>query len=281
MRSLLWVLVVASLLFGGCAAGRVGIGSPGGFERQSDKARVGFAEMLAGLRGNQIVFIGELHDEPRHHQLQLKIIKALHESGVRIALAFEMFRGESQPLLDQWVAGKISVLDFMQVYGNNWTLPWELYDSLFLYARNNAIPMLALNAPDQVMQKVYRLGMTGLGAEDLRLLPPNVTCTIDDAYLEFIRHNYVWHTTDEQMFYRFSEAQQLRDKVMANRVVNFIRRNPGRMVVVISGVGHSLRRGVPNEAAKLAPLRMRVVIPKLIGIAADPLGDGGADYVEM
>jgi uncharacterized iron-regulated protein len=275
------IMVFLFLLLAGCATGKAGVGTSGGFERQTDGARVSFAEMVADLRGNQIIFVGELHNEPRHHRLQLEIIKALHGSGVRIALAFEMFKGESQPLLDRWIAGKMDLLDFMAVYRENWTLPWELYDSLFLYARNNRIPMLALNASDMVMQKAYRMGMSGLGPEELRLLPPNVTCTIDDAYLEFIRRNYVWHTTDEAMFYRFSEAQQLRDKVMAYRIVNFIRQKPDRVVVVLSGVGHSLRRGVPNEAAKLAPLRMKIVIPKLSGVAADPLKDGGADYVEM
>lgn len=273
------MLLLSALLMAGCAAGRVN-GDSGGFERQSDKVRVSFAELVSELRENQIVFIGELHNERRHHQLQLDIVQALHRSGAKLALGFEMFKGESQPLLDRWVAGKMDLTDFMAVYRDNWTLPWELYSPLFLYARNNGIPMLALNAPDPIMQKVYRFGMSGLTSGDLALLPPNVTCSVDDAYLEFIRRNYVWHTTDEAMFYRFSEAQQLRDKVMAYRIVDSLRKQPDRMVVVIAGVGHSLWRGIPNETAKLAPFRMRSVIPRLSGVAAEPLSDGGADYLE-
>jgi len=269
------------LLFAGCATGRGGeAGMPlAPFERVSDGQRIGFQTMLGELAQARLLFIGELHDNREHHRLQLETIKALHRSGVRIAIGLEMFRVESQQYLDHWVAGKLDVLTFMEIYRDNWTIPWELYDSIFLYARNNGIPLIGLNAPRKIMQKVYRQGFAALTPEERGELPPDVTCRVDKPYMDFVRRNFVMHSPDPTMFIHFCEAQLLRNKVMADRLVSYLAKEPERVVVVLAGVGHAMRRGVPDEVEGLRPLQMRIVMPLLHEAAAEPLDKGDADYV--
>lgn len=274
-------LIPLVLLLAGCTIGWGGqAGMPvAPFERVSDGQRVGFQAMLGDLAQARLIFIGELHDNREHHRLQLETIKALHRSGVRITIGLEMFRVESQQYLDRWVAGKLDLQSFMEIYRDNWTIPWELYDSIFLYARNNGIPLIGLNAPREIMQKVYRLGFAALTPEERGQLPPDVTCRVDKPYMDFVRRNFVLHTADPTMFFRFCEAQLLRNKVMANRLVSYLEKKPDRVVVVLAGVGHAMRRGVPDEVERLRPLTIRVVMPKLHEAAAEPLEKRDADYM--
>jgi uncharacterized iron-regulated protein len=270
--------VTIFLLSAGCiSAGKVVPGAP--FQRVADNRQVGFHEMLADFRGSRVVFIGELHDNPDHHQLQLEVINWLHRSGAKIAIALEMFRAEEQLQLDSWVNGSLGILEFMDVYRRNWTLPWGLYDSIFLYARNNGIPLIAMNAPDKVMQKVYRQGFQALTAEERRLLPSEVTCSVDKPYMNFVRRNFVWHSSDEATFIHFCEAQLLRNKFMAHHLSAYLDRNPGEIVVVVTGVGHAMRRGIPDELAELKPVKMKILMPPLHELAAESLQKGDADYL--
>ncbi|WP_041970784.1 ChaN family lipoprotein [Geobacter sp. OR-1] len=258
-------------------SGRVAPEAP--FERAADGRRIGFHEMLTDLRTSRVVFIGELHDNPSHHQLQLEIIKWLHRSGAKITVALEMFRAQNQGYLNMWINGDLGVLEFMNQYRNNWTLPWELYDSIFLYARNSGIPLLALNAPDNIMQKVYRQGFKALTQEEKRFLPPDVSCSVDKPYMNFIRRNFVWHSNDEATFIHFCEAQQLRNKFMAYTLSDYLDRNPDRVVVVVTGVGHAMRRGIPDELASIKPMQVKIVMPFLHELAAESLQKGDADYL--
>ena len=67
--------------------------------RLRDGKVVGIDTVLADLKGVDMVFIGENHDDMSHHQAQRDIIAALHESGRDLAIGMEMFRADGQPAL--------------------------------------------------------------------------------------------------------------------------------------------------------------------------------------
>lgn len=251
----------------------------GEITRIADGKPIGFAGMIEELKGSSIVFIGEIHDSREHHQLQLDVIKALHKGGTPLSIALEMFDSDSQPALDQWVAGKMELLDFVQVYRQNWTIPWPMYDSILLYARNNGIPLVALNVPRNIVQKVYRNGVSSLTAEEKKVLPPDITCRIDAPYMKFIKGIYAGHLTEGSSLEYFCEAQLLRNKTMAWRLMDYLKKNPQRLVVVITGVGHAMKRGVPEEIPKESGLRWRVIIPQLSEPAMDTLKGSDMDYL--
>lgn len=276
---ILLAILINCCTLAGCMTGvRKGEAVPP-FERVADGRRMWFPEMLSDLRTSRAVFIGEIHNIPAHHQLQLEVIKGLHNSGVKIAIALEMFRAESQQGLDMWVNGNMGLMEFMALYRDNWTLPWETYDSIFLFARNNRIPLIAMNAPDRIMKKVYRQGFEALSAEDRRYLPSGVTCSVDKPYMNFVRRNFVWHTTDETAFTYFCEAQLLRNKMMAHHISQYLDRNPSSQVVVVTGVGHAMRRGIPDELEEINPVKVKILMPHLDELAAESLQKGDADYL--
>jgi len=87
--------------------------------------------VLPDFKESRIILVGERHTEIAHHQAQLAVIRELHEGGASVAVGLEMFRGESQEVLDQWIAGRMSREDFQKAYLENWSFPWPLYSMIF------------------------------------------------------------------------------------------------------------------------------------------------------
>ena len=66
------------------------------------------AQMLAVAGDARIVYVGETHDNPASHRLELQVLQALAERYPgRVALGMEMFVRSQQPALDRWVAGRV------------------------------------------------------------------------------------------------------------------------------------------------------------------------------
>ncbi|GFE57689.1 ChaN family lipoprotein [Geobacter sp. AOG1] len=248
------------------------------FERVRDGKTVDFDAMVGDLKGAKAVFIGEVHDKREHHNLQLDVIKALQQRGIPVAIGVEMFSFDQQPLLDRWVAGEITLPDFVRAYQQSWNIPWAMYDDIFLYARNNRIPLVALDVPREIAMMVSRDGFASLPPAARKLIPTVVSCRIDAPYMEFIRRAFENHGNGTQQFMHFCEAQQLRNQTMAWYLLSYHQREPQRLVVVLTGVGHAMKRGIPYEIQQLAPLPVKVVIPRLTAGARKSLDDSDADY---
>ena len=64
--------------------------------------------MLDQALRNQIVFVGETHDNPASHRLEIEVLQALQLNNPgHITLAMEMFTPSQQQILDSWVNGEM------------------------------------------------------------------------------------------------------------------------------------------------------------------------------
>ena len=52
---------------------------------------VSLDELFADLSSARIVFVGEKHTDPVHHEIQLKVIKELYKTNPDLAVGMEMF----------------------------------------------------------------------------------------------------------------------------------------------------------------------------------------------
>jgi len=260
-----------------------GIAPFGGIFRVSDRTTIPFGTMIDEAVRSDIIVIGELHDVQQHHDTQLAVIKALHEADTPLFIAMEMFRANSQKDLDAWTGGALPQDRFLSVYYRNWTMPWPLYGRILLYAREHGIPVIGLNIPDRIVDTVARRGFAALTSEERGQIPPGISCTVDTRYMAFIRRAYAGHgMRDERSFQNFCEAQMLRDKAMAMHLLDALRANPGKKAVVMAGVGHAWRRGIPEQASLLSQYRSRVILPVLPGQAAsESVTLEDADYLVL
>jgi len=248
--------------------------------RLSDRKIISFGQMIEDLKKTRLVFVGEIHNQEFHHRQQTAIIKALHDSGIRVAVGFEMFTAESQDDLNGWVNGRLPLGDFVKIYYKNWGMPWPLYRDILLYIQENRVPAVGLNIPPGISEKVAAHGFSSLTPGEIGKLPPGISCTVDDRYMEFIRRAYSTHR-DSKEFVHFCEAQVLWDKTMAWNLVEFIRNNGTGTVVVLAGTGHAWKRGIPDQVRILSDKTdYKVILPEVPDyIEPNNITSEDADYI--
>jgi uncharacterized iron-regulated protein len=247
--------------------------------RVSDGKIIDFSQMIEDIKGTDLIFVGEVHDSMKHHKTQLNIIKALHTAKVPVAIGLEMFRADSQKELDRWVEGMMPLGEFIAVYNGNWSMPWPWYMNIFKYARHYGIPMIGLNVSGDITEKVARRGFESLTREELRQLPPDLRLDVDDEYRAHVRKIYEGHP-GEGSFDNFCKAQLIWDTAMAHHLLNFLKKNPGRTVVVLAGADHAGGRGIPDQIRKRSAYRYKIILPEMPGrIERETATARDADYL--
>ena len=223
---------------------------------------VGFIDLIDELASMRVVFVGELHDRLDHHLNQLEIICHLRERDPDLAVAMEFFQQPSQSHLDAFVEGRIDEASMLREteYYQRWGIDYRLYRPIMRYARENGIPLVALNLPSELTGKVGRTGIEGLSETERAELPSRLD-EVDEDYRARIKAVYESHPVREHGdFQTFLEVQLLWDEGMAAELDQYLNAHPRRRVVVLAGVGHALRSGIPGRLSKRNPARSAIVL---------------------
>ena len=281
-RNWLKILFVAVLLQISCSAD-VFSSEQRSVLRLHDGNIISFAQMIQELKNTDIVFIGETHNVPSHHVLQLQVIQELHKLKISESVGFEMFWADSQDDLNRWIAGTMPLEDFLEVYYKNWSFPWPLYRDIMLYVRDNKIPAVGLNVTPAITKKISRHGFSSLTEEEMRKLPPETGCVVNEQYMNFIRRAYAMHGHKGKQFLYFCQAQLLWDQVMAYNIIKHIQDNPENIMIVLAGNGHAWKSGIPAQVRLDAQqTSMKVVLPEVPGhIDSKTIRDDDADYIVL
>jgi len=244
----------------------------------SARQDVSFVQMIDDIRASKVILVGETHHEMSHHELQFEVIAALRERGIPLAIGLEMFPTEGQRQLDRWIEGKMIEKSFKWVYDQYWSEDWLLYRDIFIYARDNHIPLVALNVSKQAIGKVMQQGFASLDPADRKNLPPDVTCVLNTQYTEFLRKVYMRHVHSEKSFIFFCEAQTLFNNGMAWNIANYLKANPTRTVVALAGVWHVVKNGIPEQLQRYIDASFKVIVPELPGFSVMNATSRDADY---
>ncbi len=240
-----------------------------------------FSRMISDVKKANFIFVGEIHDNPDNHIQELDIIRAFHESKVRLTIGLEMFRANSQKALNEWVQGRMSLAEFLPIYLDNWHVEWPMYRDIFIYARVNRIPLVGLNIPGNIATAVARGGFASLTEKERKQLPQGIACDVDSTYMEYIRKAYADHPQHvDKQFLNFCEAQMVWDKSMAANLIAYRNQHPSQTVVVLAGVGHAWRRGIPGQIVRGSKFSVMSVLPLVPGqIEADSVTLDDTDYI--
>ena len=244
----------------------------------SERVEVSKEALIEDLRRVQVIFMGEFHDHVGHHEAQLAVIEALDDDERPLAIGLEMFRRDSQEDLDVWTANKMPLLEFVEVYNQNWSM-WPEYSKIFMYARNQEVKMVGLNIPRNITRKVASTGFKSLSSEE-RLLLGNVQCEVDPTYGRYIRQAMGGYGGHGEQYLYFCEAQLLWDTMMARNLIDFLKENPDYRVVVMAGSGHAWKFGIPRQLVEQSDISYRVVLPEIIGrVDRESVTKDIADYL--
>ena len=196
----------------------------------------------------KIFYVGEMHTNFAHHENQLEFIRRLNEAGKKVAVGLEMVQKPFQQALDDYIAGKISEKEMLirTEYYDRWKFDFRMYMPIFRYAKENGIPLVALNTPQEITKKVSAGGIKSLDAEDLKQIPDSIEYT-DGAYRENLTTIFSMHPMGKD-FENFYEAQLLWDETMADSADKYMKANPDRLMVIIAGNGHiRYRSSIPER----------------------------------
>lgn len=250
--------------------------------RLSDGATVSLPQLSKAAAASDVTLLGESHDDPYHHELQLDLIRLLHADKLPIAVGLEMMQSDYQKQLDDWVAGTLSEPEMEQVFEKNWT-DWRLYRDIFLFAREQRIPMVALNVPLAVVRKVSQQGFASLTAEERRDLPAGTSCDLTNPQVAFLRKSFravEHHLQNGKKFNNFCEAQTVRNSGMASNISRYLEKQPRRKMVVLTGVWHAVKYAIPDQLQRLGGrLNMTVILPRTPYLEDTLSGENEADYL--
>jgi uncharacterized iron-regulated protein len=212
--------------------------------------------IFPSLMRAKVIYLGETHSKPEDHAAQLQIIRALHAQNPRIAIAMEMFQRPYQRYLDRYITGELSETELLREtdYKDRWGYPWELYAPVLRFAKENRLPVVALNPPTEIVRKVARRGLARLDRDEQRYIPPLAEIRTDDPdYRQVMQEIYQQHQGKGNSgdFERFFQSQVVWDETMAETITKFLQANPDYQVIVLAGQGHiAYGYGIPSRVAR-------------------------------
>lgn len=247
------------------------------------------SDILQDLAAANVVYLGETHDSLEDHQAQLEIIQQLYQKNSKVAIALEMFQRPFQKAIDDYLAGKLTETELVTQteYEQRWGFPWDYYAPILRFAKNNKLPVLALNTPSEISRKVARSGLESLTPEEKQWIPPVADIRTDNAeYRQMLLEVFQQHLDrghgNSDRLERFFLAQVLWDETMAETISQFMANSPNYQVIVLAGKGHVVYGyGIPNRVARRLrnrPLVQRSILLNYSEEISSPTDKAIADY---
>lgn len=199
-------------------------------------ARLTPAQLVERLAPAPRLLVGEQHDNPDHHALQLWLLRTLAGERAPGALLLEMLNPEQQARVDalrgaaargDWPADLPQALAWQK----GWD--WSLYGPLVRHALAQPAPLLAANLDRSEIGRIYRAPPALAGQA-------STAAGVQDALREQIREAHCQLLPEEQLPAMLA-VQQQRDRRMAERLLT-----APAPAILLAG-GYHVRRdlGVP------------------------------------
>jgi uncharacterized iron-regulated protein len=128
--------------------------------------QVDYDSIVAVAKDADMVFFGELHDNPICHWLELCITKDLYKfKNANLILGAEMFESDNQLLLNEYLQGKIKDKNFADE-AKLWPNYVTDYKPLIEFAKENKLSFVASNVPRRYASMVNAKGFESLDSLD-------------------------------------------------------------------------------------------------------------------
>jgi uncharacterized iron-regulated protein len=222
---------------------------PGTILNTASGQTVSFDELIEHVADKQVVYVGERHNDPEHHAIQLRIVQALDKRPQPLSVGMEMFDFTYQDKLDQWSAGAYEWEEFLKQshWYANWKFDDSLYQDILMYVQTRSLKLIGLNIPFCLPSKIAIGGLDSLSNTERAMLPDRIDTTnpLHRAYVMEIyqMHHHFKGTGNFEYFY---EAQCAWEDGMARAIAENLQ--AGTMVV-LAGNGHIVEKfGIPDRA---------------------------------
>ncbi len=241
------------------------------------KRFIDFEAMSVQLAKADVVFLGEQHDDPRTHQLEVAALDAISRRRQGpVVLALEMFERDVQANLDAYLAGRMPEAEFLAA-----SRPWPNYATdyrpMVEYARAKGWSVIAGNVPRRHASTVARRGLAALDslpAAERAFVAQQLSCPRDGYWTRFkatmgdMSGHGMQMSPDqvEQMVWRTYEAQCVKDETMGEAVAA-AQASRDALVIHANGSFHSdYRFGTADRVKRRLP-RARIAVVSFVPVA--------------
>lgn len=201
-----------------------------------------------------VVYLGEQHDDPEHHQRQRQVIEAMVARGLRPTIGFEMLDVGQQAELDRALQDSLpaeEVARRLRWQERGWP-DFAMYWPIFERARAHGLPVIALDLDPVMARRIAREGLgaaAGDAAGELGSRLPWVPAR--EIAIERRIQRAHCDMMPESQIPRMVESWHARNVTMARRIAAAL--EAGRPVVVVAGRGHQEPGGLPDQLAAIRP----------------------------
>jgi uncharacterized iron-regulated protein len=224
---------------------------------------VSFGRLVDHAASQDVVFVGEIHNDPTDHLIEVQILQGLFARNSSWTLAMEFFQQDQQAVLDGYTMGEMTEEEFLGKvdWKKTWGFPYLYYRPLMLMAKQQRLKVLALNAPADIVGKVARDGLGSLDVTQRAQLPRDIDLS-NEAERTYVREAYGEHEHgDLKNFQFFFEAQCVWEETMARNIADYMK-DHDQKVIVFSGNGHIIWKfGIPDRLRRRLPVSLVTVMP--------------------
>ena len=222
-----------------------------------------FEQLIDQITSKDLIFVGEVHDNPEHHLIQVQVLQALLGCCAPVSVAMEFFQQPEQEFLDRYLRGELTESEFLREvnWQGRWGFSYHFYRPLMLLAKQNGSKVLAINAPNPIVKKVARHGLKGLDEIERNMLARDIDLN-NKAHRAYIRKAFEQHGhRDLKYFDYFYEAQCVWEDTMAHNLSEYLKENKTKLIV-FTGNGHIIHRfGIPDRTFRRLPVSMVTIMP--------------------
>jgi uncharacterized iron-regulated protein len=242
-----------------------------------------YDDIIKQAKKADVIFFGELHDNPVAHWLELEVTKDLFATqGKDLVLAAEMFETDDQLVINEYLAGLIKETSFESEV-KKWNNYGTDYKPLMNFAKVNGLKFVASNIPRRYASMVASGGFEALqklSPDALRYIAPlpfdydpELACYKD---MLTMAGGPAGHVTEN-----LPKAQAAKDATMAKSIAD--NWNAGLKLIHYNGSYHSDRHmGIIWYLNKYNPSIKVVTITTVLQdtiTKLDSAGIGQADFV--
>lgn len=241
---------------------------------------IDYGKMLKNLSEADIVFFGELHDNPICHWLQKELTNDLYEAkDSQLTQGAEFFEADDQLILDEYLGGLISEKNFEKEV-KLWPNYKTDYQALIQFAKDHNLKFVASNVPRRYASLLYKNGMDALlklndQAKSLMAPLPFEVDTELPSYKAMLEMG-AGHGSEQMV-----QAQALKDATMAYFILKNLEK--GKLFLHYNGAYHSnSREGIIWYLLQEKPDLKIMSISSVMQESVEDLGEdnqGLGDYV--
>ncbi|PHM75246.1 hypothetical protein Xkoz_00262 [Xenorhabdus kozodoii] len=203
-------------------------------------------QLLEQLANYPRVIVGEKHDNPYHHQIELWLVQQLGQKRSHGSVLLEMINPNQQEKVNKvksWLQGNPIVreerVQHLLAWQAGW--PWKWYGDLVMELMRAPYPLLAANLDRSEIDQAYKNhtieDKNSFVSDDVKKL---IEATIKNSHGGNIA---------AQLLSGMTKIQQMRDQRMAEQLL----KAPSPALLFVGGYHAVKTMGVPQHIKKIAP----------------------------